>query len=258
MIDESIFLLQPNFKKDLDFLFSALVSELEKRRCKKREHSFFSFSIRCVVVHNATTLIRAGEDAPLVRNAFHGSAFSRTILDSFPKTKMKNLKKWIVAATACAAVFTACDKDDEAETNDADREFIRGASVSNNAEVMAGQLAVSKGNTPMVRAYGQSMVSEHTPAQADLRSRASAAGITVVDTVDAENRAAMSRLTALSGYSFDTAYINQQIKGHAKTVGIFNTEISNGENENIKGYAQQNLPHIQHHLERADSIRRAL
>lgn len=159
---------------------------------------------------------------------------------------------------ACAALFTACDKDDDNEVNEADREFIRRASISNNAERMAGQMAATKGNSAMVRAYGQSMVAEHAPAQDDLRNRAAELDITVADTVDAEHRAVAVYLSGLSGRAFDTAYINRQITDHAKTVNIFNTEIANGENENIQGYARQYLPAIQHHHNWADSIRRAL
>lgn len=68
----------------------------------------------------------------------------------------------------------------------------------------------------------------------------------------------MTRLNSLSGYSFDTAYINSQIKDHAKTLTLFNPEISNGNNQTIRSYATDNMPHIQMHYNRADSIRRVL
>ena len=169
------------------------------------------------------------------------------------------MKKWMVAASLCAVVFTACDKDDDDDkVNSADRDFVMMASLSNNAEVGAGQLAASKGTNAAVKMYGQQMVTEHTAAQADLRSRASAVGLSAPDTIDAEHRAKMVYLNSLSGRSFDTAYINSQVMDHAKTVTIFNTEISNGSNQSIRSYAAEKLPHIQAHFNRADSIRRSL
>src|SRR5207253_1894160 len=119
----------------------------------------------------------------------------------------------------CLLVVTACDKDDDDDdVNDTDRNFITMGSISNNAEIGAGQLAASKGNTAMVRAFGQHMVNEHTLAQTDLRNRATTLGISAPDTIDAMHRALMVRLNSLSGYSFDTAYMNSQVNDHNNTL----------------------------------------
>lgn len=168
------------------------------------------------------------------------------------------MKKKFLAFASMAVVLVACDKDDENEVNATDREYVRLASISNNAEVQAGQLAAAKGNSAAVKAFGSHMVMEHGMAQTDLKSRASAAGISVADTVDAEHRMIMTYLNTLSGYSFDTAYINSQVKDHQKTIDFFQMEINNGKNQQIRSYANQYLPHIQMHFNRADSIRRAL
>jgi putative membrane protein len=177
----------------------------------------------------------------------------------FNHKKMKFMKKWMLAASVCAVVFTACDKDDDDKNvNNADRDFVMMTSLSNNAEVMAGQVAATKGTSAMVKMYGQQMVSEHSTAQTDLRSRASAVGLSAPDTIDAEHKAKMMYLNSLNGYSFDTAYINSQVVDHAKTLTIFNMEISNGSNESIRSYATNNVGHIQMHFTKADSIRRAL
>ena len=169
------------------------------------------------------------------------------------------MKKWMLGACMCLVVLTACDKDDDDDDlNDTDRNYVMMAGLSNNAEITAGQVAASKGNTAMVRAFGQHMVSEHSVAQNDLKNRASGLGLSAPDTVDAEHKALMVRLNSLSGVSFDTAYMNAQLKDHAKTIDIFNTEINGGSHSNIRGFAVDNLPHIQMHYNRADSIRRAL
>ena len=163
-----------------------------------------------------------------------------------------------LAASVVIFSLTACDKDDENEVNSTDQNYVAMASVSNNAEIMAGQVAAAKGNSAMVKNYGSLMVSEHNLAQTDLKNRASGAGLSVADTVDAEHRALMTRLNSLTGYSFDTAYINSQIKDHQKTIDLFQTEINGGKNQQIRSYASEYLPHIQMHYNRADSIRRAL
>jgi putative membrane protein len=55
--------------------------------------------------------------------------------------------------------------------------------------------------------------------------------------------------------SFDTAYINSQVKDHQAAVNLFQSEISAGATQSVKDYASKYLPHIQMHLNMADSIR---
>jgi putative membrane protein len=63
------------------------------------------------------------------------------------------MKKMFFAATVVALLVVACDKDDNNEINSTDRDFVRMASISNNAEVAAGQLASTKGTSPLVKAF---------------------------------------------------------------------------------------------------------
>ena len=50
-------------------------------------------------------------------------------------------------------------------------------------------------------------------------------------------------------------YMTSQVNDHQATLGIFETEINSGTNQKVKAYAQKYRPHIEHHLEEADSIR---
>lgn len=170
------------------------------------------------------------------------------------------MKKLFLVGTLALTILSSCDKDDNDnnDVNSTDRSFVTQVAIGNKAEIMAGQLAVTKGNSAGVKAYGQLMVTEHGLAQTDLQNVASGIGITLPDTVDAEHQALMVRLNSLSGYSFDTAYINSQVKDHQKTLSIFQMEVSSGNNTTVRNYANKYLPHIQMHLQSADSLRIAL
>jgi len=169
------------------------------------------------------------------------------------------MKKWILAGAVCAVLFTACDKDDDNnDVNSTDRTFVPMASISNNAEIMAGQLAATKAQSSAVKAYGQMMVMDHTTAQQDLKSRASSAGLDVSDTVDAMHQQLMAHLNSLDGYSFDTAYLNSQVMDHTNSINLFNTEVSSGSNQNLRNYASTYLPKLQMHFKEADSLRKTL
>ncbi|MFL5810805.1 MAG: DUF4142 domain-containing protein [Flavisolibacter sp.] len=170
-------------------------------------------------------------------------------------------KVFLCGSLAAAMMFTACDKnnnDNNNNSNSTDQMFVTQVAIGNQAEIQAGQLAATKATNAGVKSFAQMMVSEHTQAQADLKTSATSAGFTVSDSVDAEHRALMTRLSTLSGYAFDTAYMHSQVNDHLKTLTIFQSEIYSGSNQTIRGYATQYQPHIQMHLQMADSITRRL
>lgn len=165
------------------------------------------------------------------------------------------MKKILLAGSVAVVTFLSCSKDDNNnDANSTDQAFVMQVAVGNKAEIMAGQLAATKGNSQAVRTFGQLMVTEHGQAQTNLQNVASGIGVTLPDSVDAEHQALMARLDSLTGISFDTVYINSQVRDHQKTVNIFQTEISNGNNSTVRNYANTYLPHIQMHLQTADSL----
>lgn len=168
-------------------------------------------------------------------------------------------KLFFCGSFALMALVTSCDKDnDDNDLNSTDHTFMTQVAIGNNAEIMAGNLAATKGNDPAVRAFGQMMVTEHGLAKNDLQDIASDLGRNLPDTVDAEHQALMVYLNSLSGYSFDTAYMNSQVRDHLKTLNIFQMELSGGQHQRVRNYAQNYLPHIQMHYHKADSLARAL
>jgi putative membrane protein len=171
------------------------------------------------------------------------------------------MKKTLLAASMAIIVLASCKKDDndnENDMNSTDETFVTQVAIGNKAEVMAGQLAATKGTSAGVKAFGQMMVTEHTQAQTDLQAVYSGLGRTMPDSVDLEHQALMTRLNSLTGFAFDTAYMNSQVKDHQKTLTIFQSEVSSGNNMNVQTYASTYLPHIQMHLQTADSLSKTL
>ena len=168
-------------------------------------------------------------------------------------------KVLLFGSVAAVFVMSACKKDNNNNVSSQDQTFLMQATISNNAEIMAGNLAATKGTNASVKAYGQMMVMEHGMAKSDLQSTVSNTGQSIpADTVDAMHKALMTRLSSLSGRAFDTAYINSQVMDHQMTLANFNTEISSGSNQNTKDYANKYQPHIQMHLKTADSLSHVL
>jgi putative membrane protein len=167
------------------------------------------------------------------------------------------MKKFILIGSTLALLLTACKKDDETNMNASaqDQSFVTSAYMSNSAEVRLGQLAVSKSLNAGVKTFAQLMVSEHGQAQTELSSIANSINVTVKDSVDAQHQLLLARLDTLHGLSFDTAYINSQVRDHQSAVTLFQSEVSTGTNQAVKDYASKYLPHIQMHFNMADSLR---
>ena len=168
------------------------------------------------------------------------------------------MKKVFLMGSALALLLTACKKDNDEDSMNAsaqDQSFVTSANMSNSAEIRLGQLALSKSLNTGIKTFAQLMVSEHSQAQTELSGIASSINVNVKDSIDAQHQLLMAHLDTLNGMSFDTAYINSQVKDHQAAVNLFQTEISAGATQSVKDYASKYLPHIQMHLNMADSIR---
>jgi len=164
------------------------------------------------------------------------------------------MKKYI-AAISMLVIVCSCNKDDDnRDINNVDRDFVMRASMANTAEISAGRLAAAHGSTAVVRSFGQMMVDDHSRAEEQLKALAVNYGLYAPDSVDAEHMAEKDRLMLLSGEAFDSTYINAQVKDHRTTIELFATEISYGNNWDIRGYANTAMPMLNKHLRMADSI----
>lgn len=135
-----------------------------------------------------------------------------------------------------------------------DREFIRMAAESNNAEIATSQLALQKSNNAQVREYAQRMISEHTAANQRLQPIAARYGVQLPTGVDPLSAAISERLSQLSGAEFDRGYMEAQTTSHLRTVALFQTQIAQGQAPEAKAYATALLPSIQDHYQMANAM----
>jgi putative membrane protein len=128
------------------------------------------------------------------------------------------------------------------------------ASMGNSAEVDAGQLASTKAGNAGVMDFGQMMVTDHTNAQAELKMIAGDLNVNAPDSIDAEHMAMKQQLMMMSGMAFDSAYINGQVKDHEATISLFENEANSGNNSRLRDYANNTLPTLRMHKQKADSL----
>lgn len=174
---------------------------------------------------------------------------------------MKSLKFLFIVSLLSTGLFVACDDDDDnpdPALTTMDRTFMEKAAYGNKAEIEAGQLASTKGNDTMVKMFGTMMVQDHTTAYDELEDLSDDWDVVIPQTPDSVHQAMKQYLNTLSGYTFDTAYINAQVKDHQQTVALFQLEADSSKQLQLKAYATKYLPKIKMHLQKADSIANAL
>ena len=159
-----------------------------------------------------------------------------------------------LAIIVIAALTTACDSDDLTSMRQGDRDFILKASEANLAEIELGELAATKATASSVRNFAEMMITEHQAAYDELELIAVDKSTAIAKSINFEHQEIKQKLTEMSGYAFDTAYMHSLIKEHGKTIVLFETEISNGNDPQVKDHAIQYLPQIQRHHHKADSI----
>jgi putative membrane protein len=174
---------------------------------------------------------------------------------------MKLKKLFMAGAILAAFTFISCDDDDDDvdnTPNTADTDFMLNASLSNSAAVGLSTLAVTKATNTAVKAFAQTMVPEHTTAQAELKTLGTNVGYPVKDTIDPAHVTLITQLNGRTGRAFDSSYIWVQVADHQTELTNFQAEQTAGRNSSVVAFANTNLPKVQAHFTRADSIARAL
>ncbi|KAE9654223.1 DUF4142 domain-containing protein [Pseudomonas fluorescens] len=138
-----------------------------------------------------------------------------------------------------------------------DDDFVEDASAKGVAEVEAGKLAQEKGSAADVKAFADMMIKDHTAANAKLKTIADAKNLKVSDSAELMDKAKAMILELRGAKSFDQAYANNQVKAHEATIEIFEKEISEGKDAEVKAFATETLPKLKSHLEHAKTLSEA-
>jgi len=121
-------------------------------------------------------------------------------------------------------------------------------------EVELGRLAAQKAQSADVKRFGQRMVDDHSKANAELKTLASAKGVTLPADMNAEGKEEQAKLSKLSGAEFDKEYMSLMVEDHEKDVSEFEKESRDQDDPDVKAFAAKTLPTLQQHLQMAQSI----
>ena len=136
----------------------------------------------------------------------------------------------------------------------ADQMFLNSAAASDAGEVQAGQLAATKAHSARIKKFGSDMVAAHTQTTQQLTTIAQSKGATPDATLTPMSQEMLTKLNADPARAFDHDYIRGQVASHQAAVKVYQDEIANGQDADLKAFASSTLPTIQAHLRTARSL----
>jgi putative membrane protein len=134
---------------------------------------------------------------------------------------------------------------------DKDADFIRKAGIGGMLEVRLGHLARTNGASPEVKQLGEQMVLDHSKWNDELKVLASRKNVTLPADLDEKAQKTYNDLSAKQGEEFDKAYTKCMVKDHKKDVCLFKKEAKKGQDQELRAWASQTLPKLEHHKEMA-------
>jgi putative membrane protein len=130
---------------------------------------------------------------------------------------------------------------------DTDATFLRKATEGGREEVQRAQTAMRSAQRAEVRNVASMMLEDHRRTNDKLAQLASRKGWSVPsDAATAESDQA--RMPA-AGPGFDDDYLEDEIRHHRETIALFRAQESTGSDPDLRQFARDTLPSLEHHLE---------
>jgi putative membrane protein len=129
--------------------------------------------------------------------------------------------------------------------------FVKQATESGRKEVAAARDAVPQLKNSELKRIAEMLVNDHSNANARLSKIAEAKGWPVPAPQAAEPPAAG---TAIS--NFDSKWTADMIAGHERSLALYRAQAQSGEDKDLRKYASDTLPTIEHHLAELRSLQK--
>jgi putative membrane protein len=168
-------------------------------------------------------------------------------------------KSYVTAFLALACAVTAslafaADRQGRSNLSGQEKNFVMDAARSSMAEKQLGDLAEQKASNDSVKNLAKEIKDEHTQSVEKLQQIASNKNVSFPSDLSRSDRTIVERLQKLSGEEFDKEYMKQTVKEHQKDVENYRQQAKNAKDADVKEYAQNTLPTLEQHLNRARQV----
>jgi putative membrane protein len=146
----------------------------------------------------------------------------------------------------------ALPRDGTVELKRVDRDFYEKAAKASMSEVEISRVALARTSNPEVKRFAQMMIDDHESTADELGRLASGKGVSL----PAKEMA--TKWEKHDAKSFDRDYINKMVSDHENVVKLFEKQAKDGHDPEAVAFARKHLATLQHHLQQATDLKRAL
>jgi len=139
----------------------------------------------------------------------------------------------------------------------ATKSFLKEAFQANQSEIDLANVGIAKAQNPDLKSFSEMLQKDHTQANNELQPIAQKYAVTLEPTRRMEREAnKFEKETA--GPEFDKKFATELLKDHQKTIAKFERASSKLQEADVKQYADTMLPKLREHLQKAETIARAV
>jgi putative membrane protein len=150
-------------------------------------------------------------------------------------------------AFACLLAGPALAQEGGGQLPQSEQIFLDDAARIDQSQIRLGELALQKSTTPRVRQLAQSLVDDARKGRDRLRLIAGSERLRLPPEPTDEQRSAYQQLAKLEGSEFDRAYLDQLNSVQLETNALYDEEVRNGRNMQLRAFAREAVPILQRH-----------
>lgn len=138
-----------------------------------------------------------------------------------------------------------------------DSTFAQDAAKAGMMEVEAARVAQQNASNPRVKSFAEMMIRDHSAANDELKSLASAKNFMLSDSLTKKQKDHLESMQKMTGAAFDKHYMNMMVKDHGDVAQKFEKASANCKDTDLKAWAEKTLPTIRMHQDSAKAINQA-
>ncbi|HYF49840.1 MAG TPA: DUF4142 domain-containing protein [Planctomycetota bacterium] len=148
----------------------------------------------------------------------------------------------------CAQAASQWEMQTTSRVDEKTETFVKKAAQSGMGEVELSRWALTRTDDAEFRKLAQHMIDDHTKANAELRQIAERLGVSVPTPMTDDQMDLQKKLDGLRAAEFRREFVNGAKLSHEKSIDLFNDYSKNGENADVRAFAEKYLPVIKNHL----------
>jgi len=167
----------------------------------------------------------------------------------------------ILFVTTLAFATWSCQPDRSTRGSMADNDtakFFEDAASANKLEIESSRIAAQKATDPQLKAFAAQMVTDHTKAGQELQALAAKKGVTLPAAMTDSHQKKLDSLNQEQpGEDFDKEFRDLMVDSHEEAVSLFEDTADDAKDPEVKSFAAQMLPTLQHHEQEAKALPKA-